>query len=191
MIHDVVDARLHLILGHSHRELWIQDRELRHQATVEHVAHLERVLSIGNHRAGIHLRACSCHRQHTTYGQQLLVGIWLFLLQPELVPVVSIIEHRGRYRLRVVAYAAAAKSKNQIHLVLTGNLHALVQFLQRGIGHHTRVLHDGLACLLQDGHHLIVDTITLHTAAAIVQQHHGTVVLQFVLEEVQRLITKI
>ena len=47
-----------------------------------------------------------------------------------------------------------------------------------------RVLNDGLACLSEDGHHLVVDAVTFYTAAAVVEQHHWAVALQFVLEEV-------
>ena len=46
MVHDVVDARLHLVVGYGHRKLGIQDRELGHQSVIEHVAHLERMLGI-------------------------------------------------------------------------------------------------------------------------------------------------
>ena len=111
------------------------------------MTHLKCVLSIGNHRTCIHFRTCSCHRKDAGYGQKFLVSIGLFLLQPELSPIVTLIENRSCYRLRVVTYASAAKSKNQIYFVLAGNLHALVQFLQSGVGHYTRILHDGLASL--------------------------------------------
>ena len=155
------------------------------------MAHFERVLGIGNHRTGIHLRACACHRQYATHGQQSLVLSRVLLLQPELVPVVAFVIDGCRHRLRVVAHAAATEGENQVHLVLAGNFHTLAQFLQRGVGHHARVLDDGLASLLEDGHHLVVDAVALHTAAAVIQQHHWAVALQFVLEVVQGLITKI
>ena len=66
-----------------------------------------------------------------------------------------------------------------------------MQFLQRRVAHHARVLDDGFSRLVEDGHHLVVDAVALHAAAAVVQEYDGAVVLQFVLEEIQRLITKI
>ena len=80
VIHDIIDAGLHLILGNGHRELRVQDGELRHQAAIEHMANLERVLSIGNHRASIHLRTCAGHRQNATHGQQPLTFSRVLLL---------------------------------------------------------------------------------------------------------------
>ena len=115
----------------------------------------------------------------------------LFLLQPELVPVVAIVEYRCGHSLRVVADAAATKCQNQINIILSSNFNSLMQFLQRRVAHYAWVLHDGLASLFQDGHHLVIDAVAFHTAAAVVQQHNWTKIIQFVLEIVQRLITKI
>ena len=53
--------------------------------------HLESMLCICNHSAGVHLRACASHRQDTAHRQQSLVFSGIFLLQPELVPVVAFI----------------------------------------------------------------------------------------------------
>ena len=147
MVHDVVDASLHLIVRHGHRELRIKNRELRHQSIVENMAYLEGMLCVGYHRACIHLRASTCHRQDACYRQQTLIGCGLLLLQPELIPVVTLVIDGCCHSLRIVADTTATESQNQVDAVLTGYLDTLVQLLQRGIAHHTWILYDGLACL--------------------------------------------
>ena len=191
VVHDVVNTRFHLVVGYSHRETRVKDGELRHQSVVKHMTYLKSVLGIGNHSAGIHLRARARHGQYAAYGQNLLASIGLFLLQPEFIPVVALVEDRCRHRLGIVAHAAAAQGKNEVDIVVTSNLNAFAQLLQRGVAHDARILHDGLARLIQDGHHLVVDAVAFHTATAVVQQHDRAKVTQFVFEIVQRLITKV
>ena len=87
------------------------------------------MLCLCNHSAGVHLRACASHRQDTAHRQQSLVLSGIFLLQPDLVPVVAFIIVRCGHGLLVVAYAVAAVVKDQVYLVLAGNLDALMQFL--------------------------------------------------------------
>ena len=57
----------------------------------------------------------------------------LLLFQPELIPVVAIVEYRSSHRFRVVADAAATEGKNPVNVVFAGNLDALAQFLQRWV----------------------------------------------------------
>ena len=98
-------------------------------------------------------------------------------LEPEALPAVPVIEYRGCDTFGVVADAATTQGQYQVNLVVAGNLNALAQFLQRGIAHHAGILDHGLAGLPQDGQYLVIDTVALNAATAVVEQHHGTIVL--------------
>ena len=155
------------------------------------MAHLERVLCVGNNRTSVHLRTRTCHRQDAAYRQEFLVSIGLFLLQPELIPIIAIVINRGSHSLGIVAYTSATQGEYPVNLVIASYLDTLTQLLQSRVAHHARILNDGLASAFQNSNYLVVDTITFHTSATIIQEHDWPEVLQFVLEIVQRIFTKI
>ena len=123
VVHDVVDTRLHLVLGYGHRELRIEDRELRHQTTVEHMPHLESMLCICNHSAGVHLRACASHCQHTTHRNPT-AGHRLPVLEV-ILPRVTIVPSTSGYGLAVVNGRATAHAKDEIHILLASYVGSL------------------------------------------------------------------
>ena len=61
-------------------------------------------------------------------------------------------------------------------------------FFQTNVSNHQCY---ALSRCIGNFHRVVVDAVTFYTATAVVEQHHWAVALQFVLEEVQRLITKI
>ena len=66
--------------------------------------------------------------------------------------------------------AAAAYSQDHIHLVLSGQLRALLNLGIGCMGGDARKLHDRLACGVQDAGDFIIDAIGLDGAAAVGQQ---------------------
>ena len=91
--------------------------------------------------------------------------------EPVLFPVVALEIHRRCYSFGVVAHATAAECQDPIDLIIPRDTHALMQFLERRVGHHAQVFNDGLAAVTQDSDYLIVDAVAFDATASVVEQH--------------------
>jgi len=106
VVHDVMDASLHLIVGCGERIIGVEDRELGHEPLIEDVSHFEGVGSVGDDSAGIHLAASTRHCQHAGNGEDDLPHWRVLLLQIEGIPIVTLIVVCSSHGLGVVADAA-------------------------------------------------------------------------------------
>ena len=69
--------------------------------------------------------------------------------------------------LGIVTAGTSAHRKQEIRLVVAGELHALTQLFHRGIGHHVRILNDILAVFFQNTHDRIVNAVLFDGTAAV------------------------
>ena len=74
--------------------------------------------------------------------------------------------------LAAVGHAAAAHGEDQVDVIFTRQLRAILHLGISGVRHDTGELHDALACGIQDTHDLIVHAVALDETAAI-GQHDG------------------
>ena len=176
VVHDVIDPRHHLIVGEGIGVLRVQDGELGEDLLAKHMADLQLGGVVGDDRAAVHLRPRTHHGEHAPHGDELVVRV----LHPQVVlfPGVLIAPGGDGDRLGIVAAGAAAHRQQQVHVVLPGDLAALVELFHRGVGHDAGVLEDLLAGGLQDGHHLVIDAVFLDGPAAVDQLDLGPVVGQ-------------
>ena len=167
MAQDVKTARRHLLLGDTvgvsgiHQgEAWAEGRVIPTSPELEGL-----VCEDGTAAAGT-ASARGCH--NSAQGQ----GLHLNDTRPgpEVSPDVPAIPGGQTDGFAAVHDAAAAYSQDHIHLVLSGQLRALLNLGIGCMGGDARKLHDRLACGVQDAGDFIIDAIGLDGAAAVGQQ---------------------
>ena len=189
MVEDIIDACRHLTFRQRKGEFRIQDGKLRHNVTAEHMTDLQLLLVIRNDSACIHLRTCPRHRQNTSDRDDLTTRF--FKTDVILFPRIIVTMYRHRYRLCIVAAGTAADCQQEIRLILLCDPDAIPQLFDCRIRHHAAVLHHGLAVCFQDLHHSVIDAVLLDRTAAIDQLNGFAVFGQFVVEVLQRIVSKI
>ena len=121
----------------------------------------------------VHLAAGTEHRDNRAEGNKLGRQRVLRVLH---LPDVLVQLRLCGDDLAAVGNAAAAHGENQINVIFTRQLRALLHLGISGVRHDTGELHDALACGIQDTHDLIVHAVALDGAAAI-RQHDGVPVV--------------
>ena len=174
MVEDVVDARDHLVVRQRHRVAGIQNGKARHDLFIgKDVTDLGLGRGVGDDRARIHLRTGTRKREHAAHGKRLAVG--LLKAHEVLLPGILGAVHRHGHGLGVVAHRAAAHGKKKLRLVRTRDLDALVELLERRIGHHARNLGHVLARIGKLLLDLVVEARLLDRAAAVDQDDIGAI----------------
>ena len=90
-------------------------------------------------------------------------------------------------RLRVVAHGPAADGEQEVRLVRPRDRDALVQLVQRRVGHDARDLRHVLAVLPEDLDHLVIDAVPFDGAAAVHEHDVFAVLGKFVIQKMQRI----
>ena len=189
VVEDIVDTRRHLALGQGEGEGGVEDRELRHDIIAEDMANLELLLVVGDDRAAVHLGAGARHGQDTADGDDCAVG--LFKADIILVPRIVVTVDGDRYRFGIVTAGAAADRQQEINVILACDLYALAQLIRGGVGHHARVLDDGLAVIPEDFCHRVIDAVLLDRTAAVDQLYGLAVFGQFIVQILQSVVSEI
>lgn len=91
--------------------------------------------------------------------------------RPKVLPNVSLIPGGEGYCFTAVHYTAAAHGENHICPAFSGQLCPLLYLSIGGIRHDMVKLYNGLACILQDPDHFIVNAGLLDGTAAVGQQY--------------------
>ena len=130
---------------------------------------------MGDDRAVVHLGAGTEHRddgaQRDEFSGTSMLGVFQL---PQIFVHLGLCGHH----LAAVGHGTAAHGKDQIHMVLTGQLCTLLHLGVGGIGHDAGKLHDALTLGVQNTDDFIIDTIVLDRTAAVGQHHGIAVVLQ-------------
>ena len=121
----------------------------------------------------VHLAAGTEHRDNRAEGNKLGRQRVLHVLH---LPDVLVQLRLCGDDLAAVGNAAAAHGENQIDVIFTRQLRALLRLGIGGIGHDAVELHDTLAGGVQNAHDLIIHAIALDRSAA-VGQHDGFAVV--------------
>ena len=130
---------------------------------------------MGDDRAVVHLGAGTEHRDDGAQRDELSGKSMLGVFQlPQIFVHLGLCGHH----LAAVGHGTAAHGKDQIHMVLTGQLCTLLHLGVGGIGHDAGKLHDVLTLGVQNTDDFIIDTIVLDRTAAVGQHHGIAVVLQ-------------
>ena len=185
VVHNVVNAGHHLVLGQGIGILGVEDGELGKDLLPEDVADLLLGGVIGDYRAPVHLGTGAHHGQHTAHGNEA-VGR---LLHADIVflPGVLVAPGGDGHALGIVAAGAAPHRQEKVHVVLPGDFAPFIEFFRCGIGHDPGVLKDFFACGLQDGYHLVVNPVFLDGAAPVDQLDPLAVVGQLTGQGIQSL----
>ena len=170
VVHDVEDARDHLVARQRVGELGVEHGEAREDAGVgEDVADLHLGPVVGDDRPAVHLRAGAHHREHRADGDDVEVDRRLVKVHPVLLPGIHVLGQVGRdgHGLGVVDARPAAHGQDEVHVVLARDARSLVELLDRGVGHDARVLHHVLARRGKRRHDLVVDPVPLDGPASV------------------------
>ena len=159
-----------LLHGNGQRVAGVKERELRLRAPK---SALDLLSLVGDDGPVVHLAAGTEHRDNRAEGNKLGRQRVLRVLH---LPDVLVQLRLCGDDLAAVGNAAAAHGKNQIDVIFTRQLRALLHLGISGVRHDTGELHDALACGIQDTHDLIVHAVALDRAAA-VGQHDGFAVV--------------
>ncbi len=189
MIHDIVNARAHLIFRQRHGIARIEDREFRHDIVPEHMADLEMLLVIRDDRAAVHLGAGAGHCQHAADRHDLAVRLLKACIV--FLPRILVAVNGDRDRLGIIADRAAADREDKIGLMCFCGLDALTELFSGRVRHDAGDLRDILAAFLQDRGDLIVDAVFPDRAAAVDQQDIFAVLRQLILQKADRILTEI
>ena len=128
---------------------------------------------MGDDGTVIHLAAGTEHRNDGAEGDKLRWECVLGVLQfPNVLVQFGL---RGD-DLAAVGHRATAHGEDQVNMVFTRQLRALLYLGIGGVGHDPRKLHHALARSVQDAHDFIVHAVALDRAAA-VGQHDGFAVV--------------
>ena len=134
---NIKDPGLQLINGQCHRKFWIQNRKdglgIRMR---KHFTNLQVGLRIRNHRARIHFRARSRHRQHTAKRHDFDTWCHIFVAQEVAIPRIFITIDRYSDRLGIVTARTSTHSEEEVHLAFASNTHAVTQFVRSGVASH-------------------------------------------------------
>ena len=147
VVHDVEDARDHLIARHRVGELGIQHGEMRRDALVgEDVTDFKAKLSVGDDRAAVHLGASAHHGEDGPHGHDLPICRGFLESVEVYVPGVFACGKvlRDGDRLRVVDARAAAYGEDEIDIVLSSDSRSLAKLLDGGVRHDAAVFDDVL-----------------------------------------------
>ena len=170
MAQRVERAGNNLLHGNGQRVAGVKERELRLRAPK---SALDLLSLVGDDGPVVHLAAGTEHRDNRAEGDKLRWECVLGVLQfPNVLVQFGL---RGD-DLAAIGHAAAAHGENQIDVIFTRQLRALLHLGISGVRHDTGELHDALACGIQDTHDLIVHAVALDRAAAI-RQHDGVPVV--------------
>ena len=128
---------------------------------------------ICNYCAAVHLRAGAHHCQNTTHRNNFVIRI--FHTQVILIPWVLITISRYGKCLCIITDRTSAHCKNQIHMIFSCKLTALVQLLYSWVWHNAGKLYDTLTAVFEDSNNFIIQTRLFNRTAAISQQYCFTV----------------
>ena len=188
VVEGIVNTRHHLPHGNAVSEGGVENGELGHGLTAEHMADLQLLGMVGDDRAAVHLTARADHRQHTPDGQDLAIGF--LKAQVVLVPRVLIAKHGDGYGLGVIAYRTAADGEEQVYMMFACDVHAFIEFFGGGVGHDAAVLDDGLAAIFQNFGYGVIDAVFLDGPAAI-DELDGMVRFEFGREVCERALAEV
>ena len=125
MIKNIINSGSHLIMWQCHCKTWIQNRKSGHNLLIfKHMPDLLLRLFVRNNRSRIHLRSCSNHSQNTADRNDLTIR----LIKPHKIflPRIFRAVHWYRHRLRIITYRSAAYRKQQICIMISGNLNSFI-----------------------------------------------------------------
>ena len=159
-----------LLHGNGQRVAGVKERELRLRAPK---SALDLLSLVGDDGPVVHLAAGTEHSDNRAEGNKLGRQRMLRVLH---LPDVLVQLRLCGDDLAAVGNAAAAHGENQIDVIFTRQLRALLHLGISGVRHDTGELHDAFACGIQDTHDLIVHAVALDRAAA-VGQHDGFAVV--------------
>ena len=170
MAQRVERAGNNLLHGNGQRVAGVKERELRLRAPK---SALDLLSLVGDDGPVVHLAAGTEHSDNRAEGNKLGRQRMLRVLH---LPDVLVQLRLCGDDLAAVGNAAAAHGENQIDVIFTRQLCALLHLGISGVRHDTGELHDAFACGIQDTHDLIVHAVALDRAAA-VGQHDGFAVV--------------
>ena len=147
MIENIINSSHHLLLRQCKSEFRVQDCKLWHHSISKHMTDFQLLIMIRNYRASIHFASCSHHSQYTANRDNLTIR----LLKADIIflPWIFVTVNRHGNRFCIVAARAAAYSQQKVHMILSGNLNTLPQFLHGRIWHHASILNDYLSVIFQ------------------------------------------
>ena len=159
-----------LLHGNGQGIAWVEEGKIRLCAPK---GALDFLFLVGDDGTVIHLAAGTEHRNDGAEGDKLRWECVLGVLQ---FPNVLVQLRLCGDDLAAVGNAAATHGENQIDVIFTRQLCALLRLGIGGVGHDAVELHDTLAGGVQNAHDLIIHAIALDGAAA-VGQHDGFAVV--------------
>ena len=187
--HDIEESGNHLVAGDGQGIGGIQDGELGHDLIAENVSDLQFLFGMGDDGAAVHLGAGAHHGQDAANGNDLIAQP----LHADIVflPGVVVAVSGDGQGLGVVTDGPAADRQNQVNFVGFCQFTALIQLVDRGVGHDAGQFEDCLVVHLKDLDDLVIDAVFLDGPAAVSQQDVGSVFLQLPVQVFQGVVAEV
>ena len=108
-----------------------------------------------------------------------------------MLPNVLLLISTTSHSLGIVASRATANSEDEVNLLLLGKLRTFENLVNSRVRHNAWLFDDSLAGCFEDGNNLVIDTILLDWTTAVCEHHLWTIVLKFITEFRERLLTEV